>query len=68
MSKHIIDKPKKRDDGARTKAYTKIERESGAGGESEQVQTLRRQPRTRDDGHRAAEYTKIERTEGDGEE
>ncbi len=68
MSKHIIDKPKKRDDGARAKAYTKIEREAGEAGESEQVQTLRRQPRTRDDGHRAAEFTKIERTEGEGEE
>ncbi|MCL5775398.1 hypothetical protein M1105_00100 [Limibaculum sp. FT325] len=65
MTKHIIDKPKKRDEGARAKAYTKIERETGDPAESEHVKAMHRQTRTRDDGHRAAEFTKIERTEGE---
>ncbi|MDT8343929.1 MAG: hypothetical protein RQ752_05815 [Thermohalobaculum sp.] len=65
MTKHIIDKPAPHDDGARAKAYTKIERETGNPADSEHVQAMHRQPRARDDGHRAVEFTKIERGEGE---
>jgi hypothetical protein len=63
MSKHITDKPRARDDGARAKAYAKIEREAGDPAADPKVAAMRKQPRARDDGHRAAEYTKIERSE-----
>lgn len=64
MSKHIVDQPRDRAEGVRTREYTRIEREQGAGGphpRSEELQ--RRQAETPGSGHRTAEFLRRERTQ-----
>ena len=59
MKKHIADQPRTHERGARTKAFTRIEREEQP---SEQTVKAQKAPRTRGKS-RTAEFLRIERGE-----
>ncbi len=64
MTKHIIDGPRKRDDGERLAHYTKIEKET-SGKPGKQSEALKREPRTRNPGEKLRRYTEIDRRSED---
>jgi hypothetical protein len=66
MSKHLVDQPRERGEGIRTREYTRIEREHGAGGphpRSEELQ--RRAADTVQSGRRTEEFLRRERKQKD---
>jgi len=66
MSKHIVDQPRDRIEGTRTREYTRIEREQGAGGPHPRSAELRRRPaEATDGGRRTAEFLRRERARDD---
>ena len=62
MTKHVIDHPRDKTDGARAREYTRIEREEGRHPASK---AAHEQPADRG-GARAREYARIERGDTEG--
>lgn len=61
MSRHIIDKPAKRDTSQRMEEYLRHERSEMP---SEATKALQRRPRSRNNQKRVEEFTRIERQNG----
>jgi hypothetical protein len=62
MSKHIVDQPRDRGEGARIREYTRIEREQGSGGPHPSSVGLQRRPaETAASGRRTEEFLRRER-------
>lgn len=62
MSKHPIDRPRKRDDSERLEHFTKIDKEK-SGKPAKQTEAVNREPRTRNSGEKLKRFTDIERRE-----
>ena len=64
MSKHIVDQPRDRGEGARIREFTRIEREQGAVGPHRRSEELQRRPaETPASGRRAQEFLRRERAQ-----
>lgn len=60
MTRHVADKPRASETGARLAAYTRIERDA-AGGRPQTLELQRRAKAERDSGRRAQEFVRIAR-------
>jgi hypothetical protein len=62
MSKHVVDQPRERSEGARVREYTRIEREQGAAGAHPRTEELKRRPtETQASGRRTEEFLRRDR-------
>ena len=61
MTRHILDKPRSRDEGARAKAYARIERETGDAETDPRVKALHRTRPAAKSLTRTKAYRKIEK-------
>ncbi len=65
MTKHLVDQPRERSEGARARQYTRIEREHGPGGHARSEELKRRTPGAAASGRRTEEFLRRERAQKD---